>query len=433
MTIDRYYRMAIFLHWSIALLLVFQFMMGVRMATGPAGLSQYWVYQLHKSVGFLILAASLLRLAVRLRYQPPPALDDKPAVHGLAKAVHLGLYAVMIGGPLTGWALVSTASTRVPTKIFGLVPVPHLPLPNAFGVISENAHTIVAWTGAALLALHVGGAVRHQFFRKKPILLMLPPYPASFSIGAIWSGIGAAMAAALALGWFVAVPAGEEIPVRSKADAAPALAANTTASRMLLPVGQPDQQATTPSPVSPAAETPNTVAVVPLRRWTLSDNRTLRFSTSFDGSAIDGSFGRWSGDIRFSKDHLDTSTIDINIDLASVRSGDDARDDTLRGDEFFDVARHATARFRARGIRRLDGDRFRATGTLSLHDVSRPVTINFTLRGDEKHVTVNGAASLDRSAFGVGTGQWASFDQIPAAVGIRFSFSANAEKVDGAD
>src|SRR3546814_18586852 len=93
----------------------------------------------------------------------------------------------MICAPLTGWALVSTAKVKVPTLIFGLIPLPHLPLPMHGHELAEGAHGLLAWIGVALFLLHVAGALRHHILlrdgliwrmmpaRSPVLILLLPP------------------------------------------------------------------------------------------------------------------------------------------------------------------------------------------------------------------------------------------------------------------
>src|SRR5690606_40904838 len=63
--------------------------------------------------------------------------------------------ALPIFAPLTGWALVSTSEIQIPTVLFGLVELPHLPLPDTLGDTAEEAHELLAWIGIALFAMHV--------------------------------------------------------------------------------------------------------------------------------------------------------------------------------------------------------------------------------------------------------------------------------------
>jgi polyisoprenoid-binding protein YceI len=59
--------------------------------------------------------------------------------------------------------------------------------------------------------------------------------------------------------------------------------------------------------------------------------------------------------------------------------------------------------------------------------VTRPVAVAFTLKLDREDATAQGSASVDRTAFGVGQGEWAATDQIPAEVKLSFSLKAKAK------
>jgi len=114
----------------------------------------------------------------------------------------------------------------------------------------------------------------------------------------------------------------------------------------------------------------------------------------------------------------------VTVDLASADTGDGQRDDSLKGSDFFDTAAHPTATFAARDVRHLHGDRYEARGTLDLRGVSGPSLLRFTLRMDGDRARVNGTARIDRTAFGVGQGEWAATDAIAAGVDVAFAFTA---------
>src|SRR6478752_10556335 len=167
----RYSTGAVVLHWLIALALAFQLALGFAMPHDERGFA---LFQLHKSVGVAIFVLTLLRLAWRLTHRPPAAVEG--GIGGfLAKAVHVLLYMFMIGAPLTGWAMVSTDASRIPTLLYGTIPWPHLPLPAGINEPLEETHELLAWIGLALVALHVAGALRHQFMLKDGLLRRMGP------------------------------------------------------------------------------------------------------------------------------------------------------------------------------------------------------------------------------------------------------------------
>lgn len=420
----RYSRTAIFLHWAIALGLVFQLALGWRFENEKVGGELFWLYQLHKSVGITILLLSLLRLAIRLTVERPRPEADSIWARRLAGAVHAGLYAVMIGGPLTGWLLVSTAKLRVPTVLFGTVPWPHFPFTAGFeGAarnnlhdIGENAHSILAWIGVGLFVLHVVGALRHQWLLRQPLMERMLPFAPRRS--RVLPSL-AAVILLMGMGWVTgrAVHAPAAPPVIAAPISAPA----------------PIEQAAAPVAVAEEAAVEENVAAakvgepVAIRNWTVVPGGRLGFTANWNGQSVVGVFSSWTADIAFDPAALDRSSIGVTIDLASVGSGDAERDTTLKGAEFFDTSIYPAARYVSKSIKALGGGRYQATGTLTLRGVSKPLRLDFTVPIRDRNATVKGRASLDRTLFGVGTGQWAGTGAIAADVAIDFAFSARAK------
>lgn len=178
---QRYNAVAATLHWLLAGLLIFQIALGAWMTALPLGLQKYQLFQLHKSLGITILALSLIRLGWRLAAPPPPFdASLRPWERALAHGVHWALYVFMIGAPLLGWATVSAAPGPAPTRFFGLFPLPPLPLVAGAGKVWQDrlgdAHGLLAWTGAALIVLHLAGALKHQFIDRAPELQRMLPF-----------------------------------------------------------------------------------------------------------------------------------------------------------------------------------------------------------------------------------------------------------------
>ena len=75
------------------------------------------------------------------------------------------------------------------------------------------------------------------------------------------------------------------------------------------------------------------------------------------------------------REPLDMSEVHVVIDMASVSSGSQTRDDHLRSDDFFDAANHPQATFRSTGVV-TTGAEARMTGELTIKGVTRPVTLD---------------------------------------------------------
>jgi cytochrome b561 len=182
---SSYSRTAITLHWLIALLIVGNFIGGLLMgdllnSSDPADKRLgFTIVQLHKSFGLTILVLSLLRLGVRLTAGAPPLPGHMTSTERLlAKLTHWGFYAIMILVPLSGWVMVSTSPLGFPTMWFGLFEWPHLPVgmsKDTSGAASE-VHEIIAFIGAGLFVLHVGGALKHHFMDRDDVLARMLPF-----------------------------------------------------------------------------------------------------------------------------------------------------------------------------------------------------------------------------------------------------------------
>lgn len=145
---------------------------------------------------------------------------------------------------------------------------------------------------------------------------------------------------------------------------------------------------------------------------------TLGFSASFQGEAFEGKFAKFTPLIRFDPVQPTTCRFDVRILLASANTRNDERDQMLRSDDFFGVARQPEARFSASRCRALGGNRFAADGSLNLHGISKPVVLAFTWTPGAKPLLV-GEATLKRLDFGVGSGDWADTDLLPDAVKVK--------------
>lgn len=182
---SRYTRTAVVLHWLIALLIIVNVVLGLSADSLPDG----WVRPVvdtHKSIGITVLGLALLRVLWRVSHRPPPLPREFPSWERIgAHVAHFLLYLLMIGLPLSGWLHDSAwkdAATH-PMRLFNLVQWPRIGyVMNLDPALKETLHdrfgAVHTWLGYALyalLAMHIGGALKHQWIDRKSVLKRMMP------------------------------------------------------------------------------------------------------------------------------------------------------------------------------------------------------------------------------------------------------------------
>jgi cytochrome b561/polyisoprenoid-binding protein YceI len=427
----RYSRIAILLHWLIAAAILFEVGLGWRM-DGPRGAQTFAVYQLHKSVGITILMLTLLRIGWRLTHRAPAlSVHLKAWERGLAHFTHFGFYGLMLGLPLTGWLMVSTSKTAVPTILYGLIPWPHFPgtvgasaaLRGTLNNIGDAGHHLLILGTFGLFALHVAGALKHHFFdRGDDFARMMPARRPALTV--LLAVVGLCAAGALAVGNTITLGNSASVPAAT----APLVQTNTAAPMAETATPEAEQLANEAAPIETALENEAAAVVVPvasLSKWTVEKaNSRLSFQTDWSGSAVTGTFGSWNADIMFDPDALKGSAVSVSIDMTSANTGNSDTQSALPEEDWFAAVAHPKAIFTAKSFRKLGGNRYAADGTLNMRGVSKPLTLNFTLDIKGSTAKMNGSATLDRTAFGVGQGQWAATDAISGSVSVSVKLTA---------
>ena len=92
----------------------------------------------------------------------------------------------------------------------------------------------------------------------------------------------------------------------------------------------------------------------------------------------------------------------------------------IRGKDWFDYAAFPQAEFRSTELRRIEGNRYVARGTLVLKGVKQPIEVPFSWTASADGAVMEGELLLSRGAFGIGTGEWTASDVIGADVKVKF-------------
>jgi len=145
-----------------------------------------------------------------------------------------------------------------------------------------------------------------------------------------------------------------------------------------------------------------------------------------------GRFGEFSGSVVIGDDPLDSS-VEVEIDLASVDTRDDQRDSHLRSADFFDVEQYPTMSYRSTAVAPGPNGRWTVDGELTIHGVTRPVALDVRFEGGivdpwgNVRAAFSAGTEIDREAFGL------TYNQVleggGVLVGKKVSIEIEAEAV----
>jgi polyisoprenoid-binding protein YceI len=146
-----------------------------------------------------------------------------------------------------------------------------------------------------------------------------------------------------------------------------------------------------------------------IERWEIDSSHSgIHFSVRHMLIAkVRGQFARWSGTVLAEDGNLGRASVDVVIDASSLETGVADRDTHLRSADFLDVAHNPEIRFRSRRVEKLDGDRLRVAGDLTIRGATREVALDVEYAGQTRDPWGNQRAgfwaktSIDRKDFGL--------------------------------
>jgi polyisoprenoid-binding protein YceI len=145
-------------------------------------------------------------------------------------------------------------------------------------------------------------------------------------------------------------------------------------------------------------------------------------------SDVEGSFKNFDAKITASQPDFADAAVELNADINSIDTENEQRDNHLKGADFFDAAKYPTFNFKSTSFKKVADKQYKVTGNLTLHGVTKEVTLDAKYRGTIQHPmskkNVAGfkvSGTIKRSDFGIGA-------NYPAAMlSDEVEFAANAE------
>jgi polyisoprenoid-binding protein YceI len=147
-----------------------------------------------------------------------------------------------------------------------------------------------------------------------------------------------------------------------------------------------------------------------------------------------GRFTKFNGTIEVDRDHPEKSSVVATIQAASIDTAIAKRDEHLRSADFFNVPQYPEISFKSRRVKQTSPRAGEIVGDLTMHGVTRPITLNVQLLGASDSTAKNPTtrwrvttAPLRRSNFGIGEGAGGSW-MIGDDVAVNIEIEAVREK-----
>lgn len=122
---------------------------------------------------------------------------------------------------------------------------------------------------------------------------------------------------------------------------------------------------------------------------------------------VRGSFNEFSGSVRVDGANPSNSSVELEVQVASIDTRNEDRDGHLRSNDFLKIDEFPTLTFRSTGVTPTGDDTFDVTGDLTIRGVTKSVTVPFTYEGEaldpfgNTRIGFEGATVINRKDFGI--------------------------------
>lgn len=156
-------------HWIMALVIIINLSIGFIMGDLERGPLRFFLFNLHKSFGILILFLIFLRLFWRFINIVPDPLQNHKLLNVTAKSVHYLFYILIITLTFSGWAYSSARGGSV--SFFGLFSLPPLvEKSDSNSDLAFSIHSNIGLVLVCLLVIHIGASLYHHYLKKDKTL-----------------------------------------------------------------------------------------------------------------------------------------------------------------------------------------------------------------------------------------------------------------------
>ena len=170
-----------------------------------------------------------------------------------------------------------------------------------------------------------------------------------------------------------------------------------------------------------------------------SPHTEINFSVRHFFTPVSGNFGDFEIDLNYDAENPENSSVKVRIDVASVNTGNEKRDNHLRSADWFEADKYPNMTFKSSSVRANGDNQLTARGTLTIKGESREIELPITLLGAQKIpeqmqemlggtkevASFRATISIDRGDFGVGVGSWAATMVVGGEISIEILLEAH--------
>lgn len=163
------------------------------------------------------------------------------------------------------------------------------------------------------------------------------------------------------------------------------------------------------------------VALFGQTKWSVDNaHSSVRFTVvHMVISEVEGSFKTYNATITASKPDFTDANIDFSIDVNSISTENEMRDNHLKGPDFFDAAKFPTMNFKSTSFKKVTGNNYELLGNLTIRDVTKPVKFDVVYGGTVKDprgtvkAGFKATSVISRAAYGL---KWNNLTEAGGAV-----------------
>lgn len=161
----------------------------------------------------------------------------------------------------------------------------------------------------------------------------------------------------------------------------------------------------------------------------IDENSSIHFKAEQNNIPVRGEFRDFVCDIRFDPKHLDKSKVKCDIDITSVTADYQDVAVNLIKKEWFNTESYPKAFFESKNFVFVNDKTYTTQGLLKIKEIEKPIILTFELEEYSSETAfIRGSATLQRTEYNVGTGEWSAIDAVADEVIVDITIEAKRKR-----